>query len=71
MIVLLENGKDCKAMTSKKKYKLLFITRKYPPAVGGMETFCYELMQGLDRERIELKLSALGKKEIQLIWFFP
>ncbi|HUG62488.1 MAG TPA: glycosyltransferase family 4 protein [Methylomirabilota bacterium] len=29
--------------------KILFITRKWPPAVGGMETYCFELVAELER----------------------
>lgn len=58
-------------MSPKKKYQLLFITRKYPPSVGGMENFCYELATGIDRNKFDVKIIALGKKQIHLLWFFP
>lgn len=55
-------------MKGKKKLKVLFITRKYPPSVGGMETFSYQLIKnmGCDKEII-----ALGKSKNHLIWFLP
>lgn len=37
---------------------VLFITRKWPPAVGGMETYCVELVKTL-KARTELTLEAL------------
>ncbi len=41
---------------------VLFITRKWPPAVGGMETYCAELVAAL-KSQINLSLEALpGRK---------
>jgi len=37
---------------------VLFITRKWPPAVGGMETYCVELCARLERET-NLRVEAL------------
>jgi glycosyltransferase involved in cell wall biosynthesis len=37
---------------------VLFITRKWPPAVGGMETYCVELCERL-KHRVRLRLEAL------------
>ena len=43
--------------------KILFITRKWPPAVGGMETYCMELVRELERD-CDVRLHALpGKPE--------
>lgn len=53
------------------KKKVLCITRKYPPQVGGMENFCFNLFSGLESEQLETKIVALGKKQIHLLWFFP
>lgn len=53
------------------KKTLLFITRKYPPQVGGMENMCYHLHKGLKESIEDVKLISLGKKQIHLIWFFP
>jgi glycosyltransferase involved in cell wall biosynthesis len=38
--------------------KVLFITRKWPPAVGGMETYCRELTEELAKS-VDLKLYVL------------
>lgn len=48
--------------------KVLFVTRKYPPQVGGMENFSYHTTQGIDCEK---KILALGKRQYHLLWFFP
>ena len=49
---------------------MLFITRKYPPEAGGMENMCYSLAQELSHY-VTLKVMALGRKQKNLIWFFP
>lgn len=51
--------------------KVLCITRKYPPQVGGMENFCHKVFNGLDEKKVDKKIIALGKNQINLIWFFP
>lgn len=51
--------------------KLLCITRKFPPQVGGMENFSYQLFLGLARENTQTKQLTLGKKQIHLLWYFP
>ena len=41
-------------------YRVLFVSRKWPPAVGGMETYSAELSQELDKlPEVDLKLLAL------------
>lgn len=40
--------------------RLLFITRKYPPSVGGMEMFAYDLSTAL-AAKTDLKLVAWGR----------
>jgi len=54
-----------------KKIKLLYVTRKYPPAVGGMENFSYNLYSGFDAEKVEKDIIALGKPQKNLVWFLP
>lgn len=41
--------------------RTLFITRKWRPAVGGMETYCHEMAEELDR-RADLTIRALPGK---------
>ncbi len=49
---------------------VLFITRKYPPMVGGMEKQNYELITNLS-SLVNKSLIALKKSQINLIWFLP
>ncbi len=51
-----------------KSSKILFVTRKYPPAKGGMEAYSYNLISNYCGDK---KAIVLGKKQINLIWFFP
>lgn len=53
------------------KLKMLYITRKYPPAVGGMENFSYHLYNHFDKNRVETDLISLGKSQKHLLWFLP
>ena len=48
--------------------KVLFITRKYPPQVGGMENLSYHITTGVNCDK---KIIALKKPNIHLIWFIP
>ncbi len=48
--------------------KVLFITRKYPPQVGGMEKYSYDLIKHFPAEK---KVISLNKSQIHLIWFLP
>ncbi|MDP3964646.1 MAG: glycosyltransferase family 4 protein [bacterium] len=49
--------------------KVLFITRKYPPRVGGMEQFSYELYRNLPAEK-RLVASSQGSR-LAIIWLAP
>lgn len=51
--------------------KILFISRKYPPSVGGMEEGLYNISKYLPNEEFSVKVVALGKGQKNLIWFFP
>ena len=48
---------------------ILFITRKYPPSVGGMQKYCYELANTLGA-RSETKIISWGRSQAFLPWFF-
>lgn len=48
--------------------KVLFITRKHPPQVGGMEKYSYELIKNFPEDK---EVIALNKPQIHLIWFLP
>jgi glycosyltransferase involved in cell wall biosynthesis len=49
---------------------LLFITRKYPPAVGGMENVSYALSQELSRQ-VPTTVIAWGGSHVWLLYFLP
>ncbi len=48
---------------------ILFITRKYPPQIGGMETFCFELFRHLNINK-RLVAQAQGSR-FSIIWIVP
>lgn len=55
-----------------RKMRLLCVTRKYPPSVGGMEKSCYDLFTRLgEKPEVEQSILALGKSQKHLIWFLP
>jgi phosphatidylinositol alpha-1,6-mannosyltransferase len=49
--------------------KILFVTRSYPPVVGGMETFAFELHQSL-AEKAQVKLIAARGRGLKLVLLF-
>lgn len=48
--------------------KVLFITRKYPPQIGGMEKYSKGLIENIDCQK---RLIALKRSQWHLIWFIP
>ncbi|MFC1608552.1 glycosyltransferase family 4 protein [Patescibacteria group bacterium] len=57
-------------MDNEKKMKILFISRAYPPVVGGIENQNYELSQWIPRHaELETIINTKGKKFIPI--FFP
>lgn len=52
------------------KQKILFISRNYPPKIGGLETYSYNLIQEFEQHHIVHKI-ALSKSNIHLLWFLP
>ncbi|MFH0818651.1 MAG: glycosyltransferase family 4 protein [Patescibacteria group bacterium] len=48
--------------------KILFITRKYPPQIGGMEAFSFGLINNI---KCDKEIIALNKKQIHLLWWLP
>ncbi|MDI3534969.1 MAG: phosphatidyl-myo-inositol dimannoside synthase [Thermosediminibacterales bacterium] len=48
--------------------RVLFITRKYPPQIGGMENLSYNITRGI---KCNKKIVALTKRQIHLLWFIP
>ena len=53
------------------KKRMLFITRKFPPSVGGMENGMYQIAKNLPDDDLDVKVVSLGKKQAHLVWFFP
>jgi glycosyltransferase involved in cell wall biosynthesis len=52
------------------KQKILFISRNYPPKIGGLETYSYNLIQEFERHHIVHKI-VLSRSNIHLLWFLP
>lgn len=52
------------------KSRILFITRNYPPKVGGLETYSYNLIKEFQAHESAHKIT-LSKSIKHLIWFFP
>src|SRR3989344_2249152 len=50
--------------------KLLFITRKYPPAIGGMENYSFNLFENLKKINSETYLIANIKGNKNLFFFY-
>ena len=51
--------------------RILFLARRYPPSVGGIQTHCYNLYHRLI-EMCSVKLVALGRDSLlHLVWFVP
>lgn len=48
--------------------KVLFVTRKYPPVKGGLESYSYNLISNYKEPH---KAIVLRKKQSNLIWFLP
>lgn len=49
---------------------VLFVTRKFPPSVGGMQEYLYQLYRRIARYNPTYRL-ALGRGQLNLIWFLP
>ncbi|MBT8363845.1 MAG: glycosyltransferase family 4 protein [Deltaproteobacteria bacterium] len=52
------------------KQKILFITRNYPPKLGGLETYSYNLIREFEKCQHVTKI-VLSKSNINLLWFLP
>ena len=51
--------------------RILFLARRYPPCLGGIETHCYELYRRLCLRR-PVRLVALRRQSLlHLAWFLP
>lgn len=52
------------------KSRILFITRNYPPKVGGLEEYSYNLIREFESRESTCKIT-LSKSIKHLIWFLP
>jgi phosphatidylinositol alpha-1,6-mannosyltransferase len=50
--------------------RVLFVTRRYPPLVGGMETLARAVHLALE-EHSDTTLVSLGRSQRNLVWFLP
>jgi glycosyltransferase involved in cell wall biosynthesis len=48
--------------------RVLFVTRKYPPHIGGMESLSYGLLTGFPEPKTTI---TLGRSQKHLVWFLP
>lgn len=52
------------------KLKALFITRNYPPKLGGLEVYSFNLIREFETHDITYKIVS-AKSNIHLAWFLP
>jgi glycosyltransferase involved in cell wall biosynthesis len=57
-------------VTPGREPKVLFVTRRYPPLVGGMETLARAVHLALE-EHSDTTLVSLGRSQRNLVWFLP
>ncbi len=58
-------------MPKEKHPRILFLARRFPPSVGGIQTTCYHLYKHISAQ-YPVKLVALGKQStLHLSWFIP
>jgi len=51
-------------------FKILFITRNYPPKIGGIESYSYNLIYEFEKHCDVWKMT-LSKSKLHLLWFLP
>ena len=54
-------------MDKNKKMKLLFVTHKYPPSIGGMENHCFELYNGIS-SKIDIVMLKFPDNASRVWW---
>ena len=52
------------------KRKILFISKNYPPKIGGLESYSYNLITEFEKHHHAHKI-VLSQSNIHLIWFAP
>jgi phosphatidylinositol alpha-1,6-mannosyltransferase len=54
-----------------KRDRILYLARRYPPSLGGIQTFSYKLYEHASQSR-QVRLHALGREHLaHLGWFIP
>ena len=67
---IISSGEN-RAIAASDHPRLLFFSRRYPPCLGGIETYSYELYSRLS-PRIPVRLVALRRQSLlHLAWFLP
>ena len=71
------HGQGCLTITKERtisrpnKLRILFIARRFPPSVGGIQRHCFQLHERLAATR-DVRLVALGHQPLaHLLWFLP
>ena len=58
-------------MSNHRPTRILFLARRYPPSIGGIETHGHELYTRLVKQA-DVRLVALGHRSLlHLAWFLP
>ena len=52
------------------KQKILFVSKNYPPKLGGLETYSYNLIKEFEQNYSVYKI-VLRKSILNLVWFLP
>ncbi|MGD2271370.1 MAG: glycosyltransferase family 4 protein [Desulfobacterales bacterium] len=52
------------------KQKILFITRNYPPKIGGLEAYSYNLIKEFEKYDTVFKIVST-QSNLHLVWFLP
>jgi glycosyltransferase involved in cell wall biosynthesis len=52
------------------KQKILFVSKNYPPKLGGLETYSYNLIKEFEKDYSVYKI-VLKRSNLNLFWFLP
>jgi len=53
-----------------KKKKILILSRKYPPSIGGMQVFARDFIRRMESV-YDVDRIVLGGRQLNLVWFLP
>jgi glycosyltransferase involved in cell wall biosynthesis len=68
--VLPKNSPTAGVINLVMKSKTMFITRNYPPQVGGLESYSYNLIHEFEAHEVTYKIVHTKSKN-HLVWFIP